>query len=74
MTRLVRQALPGMAIRHVPEPPGAVPVRTGYHYFALERAGEEWDAVRRARNLAVYVPSDFDEPRLELVVILPEKG
>jgi type VI secretion system protein ImpJ len=74
ISRLVRQALPGLAIRHVPEPPGAVPVRTGYHYFALERSGEEWEAIRRARNLAVYVPSDFEDPSLELVVILPEDG
>ncbi len=72
VSHLVRQALPGMPLRHVPEPPEAVPVRTGRHYFALERGGEEWDAVRRARNLSVYVPSDFQDASLELVLILPE--
>ena len=70
--QLVRQALPGMGLRHVPNPPGAVPVRTGHHYFALERTGDEWEAVRRARNLAVHVPSDFVDPKLELVIVLPE--
>lgn len=72
VAHLVRQALPGMSLRHVPEPPEAVPVRTGRHYFALERGGEEWDAVRRSRNLSVYVPSDFQDASLELVLILPE--
>jgi type VI secretion system protein ImpJ len=68
---LVRQALPGMRLNHVPNPPDAVPVRRGHHYFSLEK-GEEWEAIRRARNLSVYVPSDFQEPKLELVLILPE--
>ncbi len=73
VTRLVRQALPGMPLRHVPDPPEAVPVRTGRHYFALERSGDEWEAIRRARNLSVYVPSDFENPSLELVLILPRE-
>jgi hypothetical protein len=29
--------------------------------------------VTRARNLAVYVPSDFPEPQLELIVLLPQE-
>ncbi len=72
VTQLVRQALPGLTIRHVPSPPGEVPVRTGHHYFAIERAGPEWDAIRRARNLAAYVPSDFLSPSLELIILLPD--
>lgn len=69
--RLIRHALPGLGARYVPVPPGNVPVKLGYHYFELDRSGAEWDAVRAARNLAVYVPSDFPDPSLELVVMLP---
>jgi type VI secretion system protein ImpJ len=69
--QLIRRALPGVDLRHVPDPPSAVPVKLDYHYFRLEREGAGWDAIRRARNLAVWVPSDFPEPQLELVVILP---
>jgi type VI secretion system protein ImpJ len=69
--RLIRHALPGLGTRYVPVAPGNVPVKLGYHYFELDRSGGEWDAVRSARNLAVYVPSDFPEPQLELVVMLP---
>ncbi len=71
--RLIRQALPGLALRHVPVPPGALPVKLDYQYFALERSGPEWDAIRLARNVAVYVPSDFPDPQLELVVLLPTR-
>jgi predicted component of type VI protein secretion system len=50
-----------------------MPVKLEYQYFQLERSGGDWDAVRAARNLAVYVPSDFPDPQLELVVLLPPK-
>lgn len=69
--RLIRQALPGVGLRYVPNPPSALAVKLNYQYFLLDRAGPDWDAIRLARNLAVFVPSDFPEPQLELVVILP---
>lgn len=71
---LIKQALPGVELRHVPEPPSALPVKLDFEYFRLDTSGAEWDAVRRARNLAVYVPSDFSDPRLELVILLPREG
>jgi len=72
LERLIRQALPGLPLKHVPTPPNALPVKLDYQYFLLDRSGTEWDAIRRARNLAAYVPSDLPEPQLELVILLPE--
>jgi type VI secretion system protein ImpJ len=69
--RLIRQALPGVGLHYVQDPPGGVPVKLDYQYFQIELAGPEWEAIRRARNLAAYVPSDFIGPQLELVVVLP---
>jgi len=70
---LFRKALGGLPIRHVPTPPSAIPVRLDYQYFALDRSGEDWDAIRQARNLAVWVPGDLPDPSLELVVVLPRE-
>jgi type VI secretion system protein ImpJ len=69
--QLVRQALPGVALRHVPVPPSAVPVKLTHQYFQLDRAGPAWDAIRQARNASVYVPSDFPEAQIELLILLP---
>jgi type VI secretion system protein ImpJ len=69
--RLIRQALPGVPMHHVPSPPSALPVKLNYHYFLLDRSGPDWEAIRITRNLAAYVPSDFPDPVLELVFILP---
>jgi type VI secretion system protein ImpJ len=67
---LIRQALPGLELAHVPQPPPAVPVKLDFVYFTLKRTGPAWDAVARAKNLAVYVPADLGEARFELVVML----
>ncbi|MBV9879086.1 MAG: type VI secretion system baseplate subunit TssK [Gemmatirosa sp.] len=67
---LIRQALAGMELVHVTQPPPGVPVKLDFLYFALRRAGPAWDAVARARNLAVYVPAELGDARLELVIVL----
>ncbi len=69
---LVRQALPGAPLTHVPKPPAVIPVKLNYQYFLINQSGVAWEAVVRARNLAVYVPGDFPEPQLELIILLPE--
>jgi type VI secretion system protein ImpJ len=68
---LVRQALPGVPMTHIPAPPTAIPVKLNYQYFSLSRSGLAWEAIERARNFAVYVPADFPNPQMELVVLLP---
>jgi type VI secretion system protein ImpJ len=67
---LIRQALAGLELAHVAQPPAGVPVKLDFLYFAVRRAGPAWDAVVRARNLAVYVPAEIPDARLELVIVL----
>jgi type VI secretion system protein ImpJ len=69
---LVRQALPGMPLTHVPRPPSSIPIKLNYQYFSLNQSGVAWDAVVRARNLAAYVPGDIPNPEMELVILLPQ--
>ena len=68
---LVRQALPGLQLTHVARPPSSIPVKLNCQYFSLNQAGGAWEAVLRARNLAAYVPGDFPNPQMELVILLP---
>ncbi len=67
---LIRQALAGVELTHVAQPPAGLPIKLDQQYFVLRRSGPAWDAIERARNLAVYVPADLGDARLELVIQL----
>lgn len=69
---LIRQALPGLPMVHVPSPPGSIPIKLNYQYFSLNQSGVAWEAVQRARNIAAYVPGDIPNPQLELIILLPQ--
>jgi len=71
LDHLVRHALPGLPLRHVPIPPNSIPIKLNYQYFSINQSGPVWEAVTRARNFATYVPADFPNPQLELVIVLP---
>jgi type VI secretion system protein ImpJ len=71
---LIKQALPGVQLKHLPNPPDAIPVKLKYQYFSLNQSGAAWEAVTRARNLAAYVPGDLPNPTMELLVLLPQSS
>jgi len=68
---LIRHALPGLRLAYVAQPPRAIPVKLRHHYFAVEQSGQFWDQVRQSRSFAVYVPADFLNPQMELIILLP---
>ena len=69
---LVRNALPGLRLQHLATPPRALPVKLRYHYFVIEQSGPIWESVRRARNFAVYAPTELLNPQIELAILLAE--
>lgn len=69
---LIRQALPGLHLTHVMSPPTAIPIKLNHQYFSLNQSGLAWEAIGRARNLAAYIPGDFENAIAELIVLLPE--
>jgi type VI secretion system protein ImpJ len=70
---LVRQALPGVPLTYVPQPPGAIPVKLNFQYFALTQTGPAWESIQRARNFAAYIPGDLPNPQAELIIVLPHR-
>lgn len=71
LEHLVRNALPGLSMRHLSIPPNAIPVKLNYQYFSLNQDGPAWEAIRRSRNFAVWAPADFPNPQFELIIVLP---
>ena len=69
--QLIKQALPGLELVHVANPPGAIPIRVGHQYFRLNKSGPAWQGVARARNVAAYVPAELPNPEVQMLVVLP---
>jgi type VI secretion system protein ImpJ len=71
ISRLVRFALPGVVLRHLPSPPSSVPTKLDNQYFSLVQSGPLWEALAQARAVSVFVPTEIAEPKMELLVVLP---
>ncbi len=68
--RLIRNALPGVVLRHDPAPPAGIPRALDNQYFRLNQDGVLWEGIERSRNLSVFVPSEIAEPKMELLILL----
>jgi type VI secretion system protein ImpJ len=67
---LVRRALPGMKLTHLPSPPSAVSPTVLNQYFAVDKGGPCWEHLLQTKRVGVYVPGEFPRPQLELLVVL----
>ena len=66
---IIGRAVPGVSLSHEPIPPTAIPVKAGYKYYALHTSGRWWEAICKSRSLALYLPDEFPELKVELVAI-----
>jgi type VI secretion system protein ImpJ len=67
---LVRRAMAGLALTHLPVPPPAIPARVETQYFGISRDGPFWDHIVQTHRVGVYVPAEIIGAELELLVIL----
>lgn len=68
--RIIRNALAGITLRHVPAPPAAIPMKLENQYFSFNQSGALWDNIQLSRSIAVFAPSDIVEPRMEVIAVL----
>ena len=71
LEEIIKLALPGLKMLHVPVPPAEIPLKVKYKYFSLDLTGDAWDKVQRSRTFGVHVPNDIPNAQLELVILLP---
>src|SRR5918997_6766896 len=70
ITELVRRAMPGAPLQHLPVPPSAISPRSDWQYFAIGKSGPAWDTVASTREIGVYIPAAFPEAQAELSVLV----
>ncbi|HEX4030068.1 MAG TPA: type VI secretion system baseplate subunit TssK [Terracidiphilus sp.] len=67
---LVKRALPGMTLTHLPVPPTAIRAEADMQYFAVDTAGPCWEHILQTRQVGVYIPGEIAQPEFELTVIV----
>jgi len=67
---LVRRALPGMVLTHLPLPPAALRAEADMQYFSIETSGPCWEHVLQTRSVGVYIPGEISHPVFEVTVIV----
>jgi type VI secretion system protein ImpJ len=67
---LVKRALPGMGLVHLPVPPPAISARVETQYFGISRSGPCWDHMVQIRRVGVYIPGELPNPEVEILVVL----
>jgi type VI secretion system protein ImpJ len=68
--QLVKRAVPALALNHLQVVPAAISARVETEYFEVDRIGGCWNSIVDTRQVGVYVPGDFPDPEIELLVIL----
>lgn len=58
---IVRAAVPGIPIRHLPTVPREIPLHRGMVYFELDRANDYWRRLPSSAGLALHVTGDLRE-------------
>jgi type VI secretion system protein ImpJ len=66
---LIGRAMPGVELTHEPVPPTTIPVKPNFKYYHLHTSGRFWETICRARRLALYLPDEFPDLKVELVAV-----
>jgi len=67
---LVKRALPGMTLTHLPVPPTAIRAEADMQYFAIDTSGPCWEHILQTRNVGIYIPGEIAQPEFEITIIV----
>lgn len=69
--KLVLSAMSGVRLTHASQVPGAIPVRPGACYFALDAHGPLYERMLKAQSVMIYAPESYRDLAIELIAITP---
>ena len=67
---LVKRALPGLPLTHLPVPPAAISAGVDRQYFSISRAGPWWEHMVQTKSIGVYIPAEIPNPEVAVHVVL----
>lgn len=69
--QVIGAALPGVVLTHANPPPAPIPARVGFKYFMLDTIGPYWNGIRGSKVIAVHVPDEIPDEKLEMYAVKP---
>jgi len=70
LPEIIKTSLPGLGLTHLPVPPSAIAPKVDFQYFGVSKTGSAWEHIVQTRKVGLYVPGDFPNPELELLIVL----
>ena len=67
---LVKRALPGMTLTHLPVPPTAIRAAADMQYFSVDTSGACWEHILHTKNVGIYIPGEIANPEFTLTAIV----
>jgi len=68
---VIGSALPGVVLTNASPPPAPIPARVGFKYFQLDGIGPYWNGIKGSKVVAVYVPNEIPDEKLEMYAVKP---
>jgi len=72
VVELIKRALPGLVLNHLPVPPVQIAARVESQYFSIQRSGPCWEHIVQTRQIGIYVPGEIPTPQLSVIVLMDE--
>lgn len=66
---LVKRALPGLELVHLPVPPSALSAQADMHYFSVSLDGACWQDIQDTRQVGVYIPDEIGDVTFDVTII-----
>jgi len=67
---LVKRALPGMTLTHLPAPPSSLRTAPDMQYFSVDLAGACWEHILRTATVGIYIPGEIADSDFTLEAIV----
>jgi type VI secretion protein, VC_A0114 family len=68
---VIGAALPGVVLTYSNPPPAPIPTRVGFKYFMLDAIGPYWNGIKGSKVIAVHVPTEIPDEKLEMYAVKP---
>ncbi len=67
--QVLRSYTRALPVSFVARPPLGLPARAGMQYYRLEKQGPFWEAIVRAKEVAIFLPAELPDLDLQLVAV-----